>query len=54
MDCGSQNPSRTAAPIAASTAFPPDSNNCKATFAANGVEVAHIPLAAKTVDRPFN
>ena len=37
---------------AASIAFPPDSNNCTATFAASGVDVAHIPFVEKTAPSP--
>ena len=54
VDCGSLIPRMTAAAIAASTALPPRSNNSTATLAASGLDVAHMPFAEMTGERPGN
>ena len=49
---GSQTFSIMPPAIAASTALPPASRICTATLAANGWDVAHMPLVASASDRP--
>ncbi len=52
VDCGSQNPKRMAAAIAASTALAPSSSKDTATRAAKGCDVAHMPLVEIAAERP--